>query len=67
MSDETTQPELTDEEATQRIANMFEVLDKIYMLHAPNQTEEIWTCDACGGVQWPCVTEAIILEGLGVA
>ena len=66
MSEETTTPELTDEEATARIANMFNVLDAVYALHAPNQSTDVWTCDECNGVQWPCKTERLILDGLGL-
>jgi len=67
MSEETNAQELTDEQAQERIANMFVALDTIYKLHAPNQAEEVWTCDECSGAQWPCSTEKIILETLGVA
>ena len=66
MTEETT-PEITDEEAQERINNMFIALDSVYNLHAPNQAEEVWTRDECNGAQWPCNTEKIILETLGVA
>jgi hypothetical protein len=67
MTEETNGPDITDEQAQERIANMFIALDTIYNLHAPNQAEEVWTCDECSGAQWPCNTEKIILETLGVA
>jgi mannose-6-phosphate isomerase-like protein (cupin superfamily) len=67
MTDETNNVELTDEEAQERIANMFIALDSIYNLHKPNQAEEVWTCTECNGAEWPCNTEKIILETLNVA
>tara|TARA_R110001606_G_scaffold265516_1_gene414546 strand:- start:887 stop:1090 length:204 start_codon:yes stop_codon:yes gene_type:complete len=67
MTDETNNVELTDEEAQERIANMFIALDTIYNLHKPNQAEEVWTCTECNDAEWPCNTEKIILETLNVA
>lgn len=67
MTDETNNAELTDEEAQERIANMFIALDSIYNLHKPNQAEEVWTCTECNDAEWPCNTEKIILETLNVA
>ena len=57
---------MTEEEAKARIAAAFQTLDTIYLLHAPkDQTVEIWECSHCN-VAWPCETEEIILQGLGV-
>jgi hypothetical protein len=67
MNEETNAQDITDEQAQERIANMFVALNAVYNLHAPNQAEEVWTCDECSGAQWPCNTEKIILETLGVA
>lgn len=65
MSNETEQP-MSEEEAQKRIASAFATLDSVYLLHAPvDQNEEAWRCGHCD-VQWPCATEAIILEGLGL-
>jgi hypothetical protein len=70
MSEETNNVELTDEEAQERIKNMFIALDQIYALHGPNQAAEPWVCAHCsncdGDVVWPCETEKIILEALTV-
>lgn len=68
MTEETNNEDIqiTDEEAQERIANMFNALDAIYNLHAPNQTEEVWTCDECDGAEWPCKTEKLVLESLGI-
>jgi|694.fasta_scaffold30476_2 hypothetical protein len=72
MSEETTQEpaDLTDTEAQERIQNMFIALDKIYNLHAPDQTTEPWTCKHCtncdGPVEFPCPTEKLVLESLGL-
>lgn len=61
---------LTDEQAQERIRNMFIALDDIYTLHKPNTTEEQWVCEHCtncdGEVNWPCPTAKIILDTLGV-
>lgn len=65
MSNETEQP-MSEQEAQQRIAAAFATLDRVYLLHAPaDDKAEIWQCGHCD-VQWPCATEAIILEGLGL-
>ena len=66
MSEETTneEPQITDEQAQEQIANMFIALDAVYNLHSPNQASDVWTCDECNGVEWPCKTEKIILESL---
>jgi hypothetical protein len=65
MSNETEQP-ATTEEVQQRVAAAFATLDRIYLLHAPADAEaEAWECGHCN-VQWPCMTEALILEGLGL-
>lgn len=63
---EETEVTLTDEEAQERIAAAFLALDEIYRLHGPNQLNEVWTCDACSGAEWPCKTEKIILTALGL-
>ena len=65
MSNETEQP-MSEQEAQERIASAFATLDRIYLLHAPaDDKAEVWECGYCK-VQWPCDTEAIILEGLGL-
>lgn len=57
---------MTEEEAQQRIANAFATLDAIYLLHAPkNQDVDVWECKSCDA-QWPCETEKLILDGLGL-
>lgn len=62
---ETEQP-MTEQEAQQRIAAAFATLDAVYLLHEPvDQDKEIWRCGHCD-VVWPCDTEAIILNGLGL-
>ena len=62
---ETEQP-MSEQEAQKRIAAAFATLDNVYMLHAPvDQKVEVWRCGHCD-VVWPCATEAIILEGLGL-
>lgn len=72
MSQETPKedPVLTDAEAQERIQNMFIALDKIYNLHGPNMEQEPWTCKHCsncdGDVEFPCPTEKIVLESLGL-
>ncbi len=66
MGNETNDVQLTDEEAQTRIAAAFLALNDIYELHAPNQAEATWTCDECNGAEWPCKTEKIILEALGL-
>jgi hypothetical protein len=71
MSEETNEVQLTDEEAQERIRNMFLALDAIYKLHGPNQQVDPWICQTCsncdGDVAWPCETEKIILDSLGVS
>lgn len=62
---------LSDEEAQQKIKNMFLALDSLYQLHAPQHDEEDnWTCTHCsscdGDVSYPCQSAAIILVSLGV-
>ena len=71
MSEETNEPvELTNEEAQERIQNMFIALDKIYNLHAPHTEQEPWICKHCsdcnGDVPFPCETQKIVLESLGL-
>ena len=62
---ETEQP-MSEQEAQKRIAAAFATLDNVYKLHAPvDQEAEVWRCGHCD-VVWPCTTEAIILEGLGL-
>ena len=57
---------MSEAEAQQRIANAFATLDAIYLLHAPaDDKAEIWQCKHCA-TQWPCETEALILDGLGL-
>ena len=60
------QVQLTDKEAQERIAAMFNALDAVYNLHAPDQTEEVWICPECNGAEWPCKTEKIVLGSLGL-
>lgn len=61
-----TEYQMTEQEAQQKIASAFKTLDLVYLLHSPkDQNEEVWTCSHCS-VTWPCETEAIILEGLGL-
>ena len=58
---------ITEEEAQRRIESAFATLDAIYLLHGPkDQSVEAWGCGHCN-VQWPCETERIILDGLGLA
>lgn len=57
---------MSEAEAQQRIANAFATLDAIYLLHAPaDDKAEVWQCKHCD-VQWPCETETLILDGLGL-
>lgn len=57
---------IDEQEARQRIANAFTTLDAIYLLHAPkDQESEAWECKTCD-VIWPCETERLILDGLGL-
>lgn len=61
-----TEYQMTEQEAQEKIASAFRTLDLVYLLHSPkDQKEEIWVCGHCE-VNWPCATEAIILEGLGL-
>ncbi len=61
-----TEYQMTEQEAQEKIASAFRTLDLVYLLHSPkDQNEEPWTCSHCN-VAWPCATEAIILEGLGL-
>lgn len=57
--------EISEEEAQQRITEAFETLDKVYQLHAPDQSTDEWRCSHCD-VEWPCPTEKIILDGLRI-
>lgn len=58
---------ISEEEAQRRIQAAFLTLDAVYNLHAPKDTEaEAWECGHCE-VEWPCETERIVLEGLGLA
>jgi hypothetical protein len=70
MSEETNEVQLTDEEAQARIKSMFIALDAIYALHGPDLDSDPWVCKTCsncdGDVSWPCETEKIILNALGV-
>lgn len=70
MSENEPQVELTDEEAQERIRQMFIALDAVYQLHAPNTEVMPWICSHCsncdGEVEFPCETEAIILRALGL-
>lgn len=70
MTEETPEVQLTDAEAQERIQNMFIALDKIYNLHGPNMEQEPWVCKHCsncdGDVEFPCPTEKIVLESLGL-
>lgn len=59
-------PEITDAEAQQKIAAMFETLNEVYLLHAPDQEVTPWTCKECNGTEWPCKTAKIVLDGLGL-
>ncbi len=63
-------PVITDEEAQERIKNMFTALDAVFQLHAINQEEEPWTCVECssceGNIEYPCPTVQIILKSLGL-
>jgi hypothetical protein len=57
---------ITEEEAQARIQSAFLTLDAIYNLHGPaDQDAEVWQCGHCD-VQWPCETEKLILDGLGL-
>ena len=57
---------MSEEEAQARIAAAFKTLDEVYLLHAPkDQTVEVWECGHCN-VQWPCETERIVLDNLGL-
>lgn len=57
---------MTEEEAQERIQAAFATLDAIYLLHAPkSQLVDLWECKTCD-VQWPCETERLILDGLGL-
>lgn len=57
---------ISEEEAQKRIEAAFATLDAIYLLHAPkDQNAENWECGHCD-VAWPCETERIILDGLGL-
>lgn len=70
---EKTEPtvELSNEEAQERIQNMFIALDKVYNLHAPKTDVEPWVCSHCsncdGDIAFPCPTQLIVLESLGLA
>lgn len=58
---------ISEEEAQRRIQAAFLTLDAVYNLHAPKDTEaEAWECGHCE-IAWPCETERIVLEGLGLA
>jgi hypothetical protein len=58
--------QMSEQEAQEKIASAFRTLDLIYLLHAPeDQTVDAWVCKNCK-VAWPCETEALILEGLGL-
>lgn len=63
-------PVITDEEAQNRIRNMFTAIDEVFQLHGINQTEEPWTCTECsncdGNIEYPCPTVQIILKSLGL-
>lgn len=56
----------TEQEINEQIGKAFITLDAIYNLHAPaDETVEVWMCKHCN-VQWPCETEQLILDGLGL-
>jgi len=60
------QQPMSEAEAQQRVANAFSTLDAIYLLHAPEDDKaEVWQCGHCK-IQWPCETETLILDGLGL-
>lgn len=61
-----TEYQMTEQEAQEKIASAFRTIDLVYLLHAPEDQEaETWVCGHCK-VNWPCETEMIILDGLGL-